>query len=89
MVSANRKRRVRVRTLSPEEVAARIPCGLRLAADMIRAKVIPSILVGKRRRVPVDAFNAYIAGQTAPPKPAPRPVLVEEDRKLASCGPDN
>lgn len=47
--------------LTPEVAAERLSCGRTKVYELIRTGALESVKVGRLRRVPVDALNAYVA----------------------------
>lgn len=46
--------------LSPEEAAQRLGCGRSFMFELIKAQKIESVKVGRLRRIPVPAVDAYV-----------------------------
>lgn len=46
--------------LTPEVAAERLSCGRTKVYELIRTGALESVKVGRLRRVPVDALNAYV-----------------------------
>lgn len=46
--------------LTPEVAAERLSCGRTKIYELLRSGELESVKVGRLRRVPVDALNAYV-----------------------------
>jgi len=47
--------------LTPEEVAETLGVGRSTVYDLMRLRVLPSVKIGRARRVPVSSLREYVA----------------------------
>lgn len=78
-------------SFSPKQSAERIGCSYWRALYMIRTGELPSIVIGKRRRVPRAAIEALLASAGSPRQPQRVRRIPDQipDGKMAAAGPDN
>ncbi|PPK92516.1 excisionase family DNA binding protein [Kineococcus xinjiangensis] len=50
--------------LSPEEAAEVLGVGRSTVYDLMRMRLLPSVKIGRSRRVPVDALRRYVGQLT-------------------------
>lgn len=49
--------------LTVPEVMARLKVGRSTVYDLLRTRRLPSLTIGRSRRIPADGLRAYIAGR--------------------------
>lgn len=55
--------------LTPEEVADALGVGRSTVYDLMRLKILPSVRIGRSRRVRVEDLRAYVGTLTEAPVP--------------------